>query len=83
MKLKLIGMKEFRQNMAKYAREVKKVDTRLIVLRKNEPIFEIRPVDKKEIALEKLEIELIEAEKQIKRGEVVSHEEIMKEFGLN
>lgn len=83
MKFKLVGMKEFRQNMAKYAREVKKVDTRLIVLRKNEPIFEIRPVDKKEIALEKLEIELTEAEEQIKRGEVVSHEEIMKEFGLN
>lgn len=82
MKFKLIGMKAFRQNLAKYIREAQKVDARLIVLRKNEPIFEIKKVDKKEIAFAKLAEEIREAREQVKRGETISHEEMMKKFGL-
>ncbi|MFH1218424.1 MAG: hypothetical protein V1679_01120 [Candidatus Peregrinibacteria bacterium] len=78
----LVGIKEFRQNLSSYAKAVKKGGIRLIVLRKNVPVLEVNPVDEKEFARKRLEAELKEAEEQVKRGEVYSEEEIMKEFGL-
>lgn len=46
------------------------------------PILEVTPIDKKTATLEKLAAEIAEAREQVKRGEVYTQEEIMKEFGL-
>jgi PHD/YefM family antitoxin component YafN of YafNO toxin-antitoxin module len=78
----LVGVKDFRQNMAKYTKKANSKKYRVIVLRKNKPIFEIKSVDEKLVAREKLKEEIAEAREQVKRGEVVTHEEIMKDLGL-
>ena len=74
-------MREFRDNLAKYSNP-KKAGVRYVVLRKNVPVLEVKPIDEKQFALEKLSAELEEAEKHVNEGKVYTQEEIMKEFGL-
>ncbi len=82
MTTKLIGLKKFRQNMAKYADEARRKKQRLIILKKNEPIFELKPLSKKDAALEKLTADINDALEDVKNGDVYSQEEIEKIFGL-
>ncbi|OGC82075.1 MAG: hypothetical protein A2V81_02900 [Candidatus Abawacabacteria bacterium RBG_16_42_10] len=82
MTIKLIGLKQFRDNIATYTVEARKKNTRLIILKKNVPMFEVVPIDEKTFALEKLKSEIKEARDQIKKGKVYTQEQIMKEFGL-
>lgn len=82
MTTKLIGIKEFRQNLAAYTKTAKKRGVRFIILRKNIPVLEVKPIDEKEFALERLTEDIKEAREQVKKGEVYSQEEIMEEFGL-
>lgn len=82
MTTKLIGMKEFRQNIAKYSRKAQKEKIRFIILRKNVPVLEVKTIDEKEFALERLKKEIAEAEDDIQHGRVYTQEEMMKKFGL-
>lgn len=82
MVTKFLGMKEFRQNMAKYTFEAKKKNIRFIILKKNVPVLEISPIDEKDFAYMKLSKELKESEEQIESGKFYTQEEVMKEFGL-
>lgn len=82
MTTKFIGVKEFRQNMAKISEQARKKNERLIVLRKNEPIFELRPLSKKAATLEKLSFDIQAGLEDIKAGRVYTHEEIKDFFGL-
>lgn len=82
MLTKFIGMKEFRQNMATYTKNTKK-GVRYVILKKNVPVLDVRPIDEKQFAFEKLSAELEEAEKDIREGNVYSHEEVLKHLGLN
>ncbi|MBI5413985.1 type II toxin-antitoxin system Phd/YefM family antitoxin [Candidatus Peregrinibacteria bacterium] len=82
MVTKLIGMKDFRQNMASYVKASRKGGIRYIILKKNVPVLEVKPIDEKEFAMEKLYQEILAAEEEVKRGEVYSLEEVMKEFGM-
>lgn len=80
--LQLIGMKAFRANLASYANTARKLRKSFIVLRKNIPIFEVKPVDEKKFAFERLKTEIREAREQVKRGEVYTEEEVAKMLGL-
>lgn len=82
MTTKFIGMKEFRDNLAGTIKKARKGNITYIVLKKNVPICEIKPIDEKEFAMVELEKQINEAEKQITEGKVYSQKEIMKEFGL-
>lgn len=82
MTTKFIGMKDFRQNLARYTEEANKNKTRFVVLNKNKPVLEILPIDEKEFAYHKLSKELEASEKQIKEGKFYTQEEVMKEFNL-
>lgn len=82
MTTKFVGMKDFRQNMSKYAIQANKENVKFIVLKKNTPVLEINPIDQKEFAYVRLSKELDESEKQVKNGESFTQEEVMKEFGL-
>ncbi len=83
MTTKLIGLKEFRLNLADYTKQVESGKVRLIVLKKNKPVLEINPIkQKKEFTLDDLEQEIAEAREQVKRGEVYTLEEVKKELGL-
>lgn len=81
MTTRFVGVKEFRQNMAKLATTARKNNERLVILRRNEPIFEIRPLSKKDATLNKLMLHIEEAREDIRAGRVYTHEEIKSIFG--
>ncbi|MBI5412606.1 hypothetical protein HZA43_05575 [Candidatus Peregrinibacteria bacterium] len=82
MTTQLIGLKEFRQNISRYTQEAKTKNRRYIILKKNIPVLEVRPLNEKVFALEKLADEVASARAQIKQKNVYTQDEIMKEFGL-
>lgn len=75
-------MKEFRQNLATYTKNSRLKNIRYIILKKNVPVLEVKPVDEKIIAKEKLKQELIAAYESYKSGEYYTSEEVAKELGL-
>jgi len=44
---KIVGLKEFRENLEGYAQKVKSGDT-FIVLRRSKPLFKLTPIEKEE-----------------------------------
>lgn len=82
MTTKAIGIKKFRENITSLWKEAREKKIRYIVLYHSKPILEINPINEDELILENLAEEIKEAREQVKRGEVYSEEEIMKEFGL-
>jgi len=79
---KFIGIKELRQNMAKITQNALKKKERLIVFRRNKPLFELRPLSDKEVFEEYLRRDLDIALDQVKKGNVFSQEEVEKSLGL-
>ena len=79
---RFIGLKEFRQNMAKFSEQAQKKGERLIILRKNKPLFELLPLSSEDAVLERLVHDIDEALEDVKQGRVYSHEEMKKMFGL-
>ncbi len=82
MMTKLIGLKDFRLNLASYTKEVESKKVRLIVLKKNKPVLEINPIDIKEVTLENLRKDVKEAREQVKNGEVYTMDEVKKDLDL-
>ena len=82
MVTKLIGVKEFRQNMAKYSAKAKRNGWRYVVLNRNMPIFEVKPFSKKEAIMEKLAADIAEARQQVRDGKVYTMEEVRRHLGL-
>lgn len=79
MSPQLIGIREFRQHCAEYAEKAKKGKGRFIILKNNEPLFELKPIDKKEFAIALLEAEIAERRKE--KG-YITQEEMMKKYGI-
>ena len=82
MTTKLIGVREFRQNMATLYAKAKKNNWRYIILNRNQPIFKVEPLSKKDAIIEKLAQEIAEAREDVKKGRVYDFEEVCKELGL-
>jgi len=82
MTTKFIGVREFRQNISKLYRDARKRNIRYIVLNKNKPVFEVKPIGKREAFLESLLASIKDAEADIKAGHIYSMDEIEREFGL-
>jgi antitoxin (DNA-binding transcriptional repressor) of toxin-antitoxin stability system len=82
MTTKLIGVREFRQNIAELYKKAKKNNLRYIVLNRNKPIFKIEPLSEKDAIVEKLAHDIDEARKEVKSGKTQDFEEICKELGL-
>lgn len=82
MTTRFVGLKEFRQNMAKISEEAHVKKQRLIILRKNKAIFELRPLSHKASVMESLLADLAEADADIKAGRVYTQEQVEKMFGL-
>lgn len=78
MTTKLIGLKDFRLNLADYTKQVESKKVRLIILKKNKPILEVNPVMIKEFTLEALRGEVAKARNQVEKGEVYTLEEARK-----
>jgi len=82
MNTKFIGVKHFRQNMAKIAGEARKKGERIIILRKNRPLFELRPISNEDALVEILKRDIDEARADKKAGRVKSAAEVAEMFGL-
>lgn len=82
MTTKFVGLKDFRQNLATYTRDATGKDVRFIILKKNVPVLEVKGLDEKEFSLELLASEISEAREDVKKGNVYTQDQIMREFGL-
>ena len=82
MTTKFIGMKQLRQNMARVSLQAQKNNERVIVLRKNRPIFELRPLSASDTLLETFRLDIEAARKDVKAGRVHSQREVEKLLGL-
>ena len=82
MTTKLIGVKDFRNNLATYTRQTKERGIRFIVLKKNVPLFEVRPISNQNSSLERLISHVANARTDVRRGRVSSLQTVMKDFGL-
>lgn len=82
MTTKIIGIKKFRENITSLWKEAREKKIRYVVMYHSKPILEVNPIDEDELILENLANDIAAAREQVKRGEVYTQEEIMKEFGL-
>jgi hypothetical protein len=82
MTTQFVGIREFRQNMAAIAAIARKKNRRLIILRKNMPIFELRPLNPSERRMAEFLRSIAEAEGDIKAGRTYTTEQVMKSLGL-
>lgn len=81
MNTKFIGIKDFRQNIALYAKEARTKKSRLVVMDRNTPLFAIEPFDENE-SYESLYNKVTKAKADVSQGRTFSQKEIMREFGL-
>jgi len=79
MNTKFIGVKDFRQNIANYAKKAQNKSTRFVVMNRNKPLFEIKPFAD-DVYLDSFVESVLEAEREVKKGNFVTEEEIIAEF---
>ena len=72
-----IGVKDFRQNMAKYAKKAQKRTTRFVVMNHNVPLFEVTPFDE-DASLESVFEKVIAAQADVASGKFYTHDEMKK-----
>ena len=82
MTTRFIGVKELRQNMVKISNQARKKNERLIILRKNEPIFELRPLARGGVFTESFYKDIAEAKEDVRKGRTYTQKEVEKKFGL-
>jgi hypothetical protein len=80
MPTKFIGIKDFRQNMAEYAKLARAKTARFVVMNRNVPMFEVAPFNEK-TTLETFFSEIEEARTDVREGRIHSQEEVLKKFG--
>ncbi len=68
--------------MAKYSAKARKYGWRYVVLSRNKPIFEVKPLSDKEAILEKLAADVAEARQQWRDGKGIPLEKALKSLGL-
>lgn len=82
MTTKFIGVKEFRQNIAAIAKHSKLHNQRLIILNRNVPILEVRPLSNKNFTLENLTLSIKQGLDDAKAGRVYSQAQVKSMLGL-
>ena len=76
MTTKFIGIKDFRQNMAEYAKLARAKTARYVVMNRNVPMFEVTPFDEDE-NLDYLFDKVMAAKAEADAGNVYTHEEVV------
>lgn len=82
MNTTFIGLKELRQNMAKVSEEAVRKNQRVIVLKKNAPVFELRPLTKEDIALWSFERDLEDARASARKEKTYTTNEVREILAL-
>lgn len=68
--------------MARVSNEAIKKNQRLVILRKNVPLFELRPLSKKDRTIDSLLLAVEEARADVRAGRVYTQKEVEQMFGL-
>jgi hypothetical protein len=82
MTTKLIGIKEFRQNVTSLYKQAQAKNIHYVVLNRNQPIFKVSPLSEEDTIIEKLALDVEEARNDIKNGRVFDFEAVCNELGL-
>ena len=84
MTTRFVGIKEFRQNMAGISDAARKKKQRIIIMRKNKPLFELMPLvgDDEGVYTQAFVRGIEEGERQIKKGQTYSAAEARKMLGI-
>lgn len=82
MTTKIIGIKDFRQNITSIWKEAREKNISYIVMHHTVPIFKVDPIDEEEMILESLVKDVGEAREQVKKGKVYSEAEVYKKLGI-
>ncbi len=82
MTTKLIGVREFRQNVTNLYKQAQTNNIQYVVLNRNQPIFKVSPLSEKDTIIEKLALDIEDARKDIKNGKVFDFETVCNELGL-
>lgn len=82
MTTRIVGIKEFRQHMAVISETARKKKQRLIIMRNNKPLFELRPLDAKMTGIEKLLRDIEKARDDVKKGRTFTLDQVEKMLGL-
>ena len=78
---KFIGIKEFRQNIAKFAKTARDKKERIVVMSRTKPLFEIKPFAD-DVFLDSFVESVLHAERDVAAGNVHSEADVMKELGI-
>lgn len=79
MNIELIGIKDFRANVADYVARARSGNSRIFVMNRNKPLFEVKPFDEN-AGVDSLLIELAQRQKQVDEGKFKTSEEVMAMF---
>ena len=79
---KLIGVREFRQNISTLYKKAIKNNWNFIVLNRNKPVFRVEPLNGDDGFLESFVKDIEEAREDVKKGDVYDFEEVCDELGL-
>lgn len=82
MTTKLIGIKDFRNNITNIWKESKEKNIRYIVMYHSSPILEVNPINEDKLILENLMKDVEEARKQVEMGEIYTEDEVYKKLGI-
>lgn len=79
MTTRVIGIKEFRQNLTKLS---KQKNVRFIVMHHSVPVMKAEPIDEDELILEKFAEQIDQGLKDAAEGNYISSESLRKELKL-
>ncbi len=79
MTTRVIGIKEFRQNLTKFARQK---NTRFIVMHHSVPMLKVEPIDEDELILEKYADQIEQGLKEMREGKLIPAAQVYKKLGL-
>lgn len=79
MNTKFIGIKEFRQHMADFAKAAREKKQRIIVMNRNTPLFELTPFTE-DSDLSSLVADIAAARADVVAGRTYSQEDIVAEL---
>jgi hypothetical protein len=82
MTTKIIGIKEYRQNITTLWKAARAKNIRYVVMYHSKPVFEVNPLQDDDELIEILRKDIKEARAQAKKGKTIPHEALMAEFGL-
>lgn len=79
MNTKFVGVREFRQDIAGYAKRARNPKTRFVVVSRSKPLFEITPFAENE-TIESLFNDILAAKRDIAEGKVYTEDEVLAEL---